>query len=67
MTKKPIIAVVGATGAQGGSVARSLLADPSGRFAVRAITRNPKSDAAQQLARLGAEIVQADIDDQESL
>jgi uncharacterized protein YbjT (DUF2867 family) len=67
MTNKPIIAVVGATGAQGGSLVRSLLADPSGRFAVRAITREPKSEAAQQLARLGAEVVHADIDDQESL
>lgn len=67
MTKKPIIAIVGATGAQGGSLARSLLGDPSGRFAVRAITRNRTSDAAQQLARLGAEVVVADIDDQESL
>lgn len=67
MTSKPIIAIVGATGAQGGSLARSLLADPSGQFAVRAITRNRSSEAAQQLARLGAEIVDADIDDQESL
>jgi uncharacterized protein YbjT (DUF2867 family) len=67
MTKKPIIAVVGATGAQGGSLVRSLLADPSGRFAVRAVTRNPASEAAKQLGRLGAEVVHADIDDQESL
>jgi uncharacterized protein YbjT (DUF2867 family) len=67
MTSKPIIAVVGATGAQGGSLVRSLLADPSRRFAVRAITRNRRSEAAQELARLGAEVVTADIDDQESL
>jgi uncharacterized protein YbjT (DUF2867 family) len=67
MSNKPIIAVVGATGAQGGSLVRALLEDPNRRFAVRAITRNPRSDAAQQLARLGVEVVAADIGDQESL
>jgi uncharacterized protein YbjT (DUF2867 family) len=67
MPTKPIITVVGATGAQGGSLVRSLLADPSGRFAVRAITRDRSSEAAQQLAKLGAEVVTADIGDQESL
>jgi len=53
----PIIAVVGATGNQGGSVARSLLQNPS--FKVRAITRNPSSDASRSLASSGAEVVQA--------
>jgi uncharacterized protein YbjT (DUF2867 family) len=67
MTKKPIIAVIGATGAQGGGLVRSLLADPSGRFAVRAVTRDPASEAAKQLGQLGAEVVHADIGDQESL
>jgi uncharacterized protein YbjT (DUF2867 family) len=52
------IAVFGATGNQGGSVARSLLQNPS--FRVRAITRNPSSEASQALASLGAEVVQAD-------
>ena len=41
MADKKIIAVVGATGAQGGGLVRAILADPSGGFAVRAITRDP--------------------------
>ncbi|KAF3481937.1 uncharacterized protein GIQ15_04696 [Arthroderma uncinatum] len=52
-----VIAVVGATGNQGGSVARSLLQNPS--FKVRAITRDPSSKASQALAAAGAEVVQA--------
>jgi saccharopine dehydrogenase-like NADP-dependent oxidoreductase len=55
-----IVTVYGATGAQGGSVARSLLANTSKAFAVRAITRNPSSDVAKSLAEAGAEVVQAD-------
>ncbi|MCR3752607.1 NmrA/HSCARG family protein [Lentzea californiensis] len=65
MTEKKIIAVVGATGEQGGAVARALLAD--GEFAVRALARNPEAAAAQKLAALGAEIVRADLYDVESL
>jgi uncharacterized protein YbjT (DUF2867 family) len=41
MADKKIIAVVGATGAQGGGLARAILADPNGGFACRAITRDP--------------------------
>jgi uncharacterized protein YbjT (DUF2867 family) len=67
MPDKKIIAVVGATGAQGGGLARSILADPGGPFAVRAITRDAKAPAAQELAKLGAEVVQADLDDVASL
>jgi uncharacterized protein YbjT (DUF2867 family) len=52
-----LIAVVGATGNQGGSVVRSLLQNPA--FKVRAITRNPNSDASQALRLSGAEVVQA--------
>ncbi len=63
MTQKKIIAVVGATGAQGGGLVRSILADPNGPFAVRAVTRDVKSDAARALAAAGAEVVGADIDD----
>lgn len=59
------ILVFGATGAQGGSVARNLLA--RNQFNVRAITRKPDSPAAQALAALGAEIVQGDLDDRASL
>lgn len=67
MADKKIVAVVGATGAQGGGLARAILADPSGGFACRAITRDPKKDKAQALAAQGAEVVQADIDDVTSL
>jgi uncharacterized protein YbjT (DUF2867 family) len=67
MPKKDVIAVVGATGAQGGGLARAILHDPKSRFAVRALTRNVKSPAAMELAKLGAEVVAADVDDAESL
>jgi hypothetical protein len=67
MENKKIIAVTGATGAQGGGLVRAILNDPHGGFAVRAITRNPDSDKARALAALGAEVVAADIDDLESL
>ncbi len=62
-----IIAVTGATGAQGGGLVRAILADPHGWFSVRAITRNPDSDAANALRGQGAEVVQADLDDEASL
>lgn len=64
-TDKPIIAVCGATGFQGGSTIKHLLRD--GRFAVRALTRKPESAAAKQLAKAGATVVKADFDDQASL
>jgi uncharacterized protein YbjT (DUF2867 family) len=64
---KKIIAVIGATGAQGGGLARSILADKAGEFSVRAITRKPDSDKARALAELGAEVVAADLDDAASL
>ncbi len=67
MPERKIIAVVGATGAQGGGLVRAILADRSGAFAARAITRNADSDAAKALARAGAEVVAADVDDEASL
>ena len=67
MAKRRIIAVFGATGAQGGGLARAILADRSGAFAVRAITRKPDSDKARELARLGAQVVRADADEPASL
>ncbi len=67
MSDRKIIAVTGATGAQGGGLARAILSDPEGGFALRAITRNPASDKAQALAAAGAEVVQADLDDRASL
>jgi len=62
-----IIAVVGSTGAQGGGLSRAILADTSGEFACRAITRDPNKDKARALASKGAEVVKADLDDVESL
>lgn len=67
MTDRKIIAILGATGAQGGGLARAILADPDGGFAVRALTRNPDSDAARALADAGAEVVKADVADVASL
>jgi len=56
-----VIAVFGATGSQGGSVAHALLKD--GKFKVRALTRNVNSDKAKALKEQGAEVVQVDLDD----
>ena len=67
MSDKKIIAVLGATGAQGGGLCRAILNDKNSEFSVRAITRNPDSDKAKALADMGAEVVKADIDDVESL
>ena len=64
---KKIIAVTGATGAQGGGLVRAILADKSGEFSARAITRKPESDKAQALAKLGVEVVAGDLDDTASL
>ena len=61
MADKKIIAVMGATGAQGGGMTRAILSDSSGEFAVRAITRDANSDAAKALAAQGAEVVTADL------
>jgi uncharacterized protein YbjT (DUF2867 family) len=62
-----IIAVVGATGAQGGGLCDAILNDPNGGFACRAITRDPSKDRARALAERGADVVRADIDDVDSL
>jgi uncharacterized protein YbjT (DUF2867 family) len=67
MGTKRIIAVVGATGTQGGSVARAILHDTTGSFALRALTRKPAGERAQALARQGAEVVYADVDDLDSV
>jgi uncharacterized protein YbjT (DUF2867 family) len=64
---KKIIAVVGATGAQGGGLVRAILNDKNGPFAARAITRNVNSDKAKALADAGAEVVAADLDDVKTL
>jgi uncharacterized protein YbjT (DUF2867 family) len=62
-----LIAVVGATGSQGGGLCEAILGDPDGGFACRAITRNPGSQGAKALAARGVEVVAADLDDQASL
>jgi uncharacterized protein YbjT (DUF2867 family) len=67
MATKKTIAVVGASGAQGGGLARAILNDPNGPFQVRALTRTAGSDKARELARQGAEVVEADLDDLASL
>ena len=67
MASKKTIAVVGATGAQGGGLVRAIMNDPQGGFDARALTRDVNSDKAKELAQLGADVVAADVDDVESL
>ena len=67
MAEKKIIAVVGATGAQGSGLVRAIVSDQGGGFAARALTRKVNSEKAKELAKLGAEVVAADVDDVESL
>ncbi len=67
MTEKKIIAVIGATGAQGGGLVRAILNDPESDFVPRAITRDKNSDKAKELEKQGAEVVEANVDDKASL
>jgi uncharacterized protein YbjT (DUF2867 family) len=67
MSDRKVIAVVGATGAQGGGLVRAVLNDPNGGFAARVLTRDVHGARAKDFARLGAEIVTADIDNPKSL
>jgi uncharacterized protein YbjT (DUF2867 family) len=67
MAEKKVIAVVGATGAQGGGVVRAIVADKDSGFTARAITRNVNSDKAKALAASGAEVVAANVDDEASV
>lgn len=67
MAEKKVIAVLGATGAQGGGLVRAIMSDKSGEFTARALTRNVNSDKAKVLKDLGAEVVEADIDNYDSL
>jgi uncharacterized protein YbjT (DUF2867 family) len=67
MADQKIIAVVGATGTQGGGLVRAILADKDSEFTPRAITRNVISGKAKALTKAGAEVVRADLDDEESL
>lgn len=63
----PLITIFGSTGAQGGGLARNILARNETDYRVRAVTRKPDSDAARALASLGAEICAADLDDAASV
>jgi uncharacterized protein YbjT (DUF2867 family) len=67
MADKKIIAVVGATGAQGGGLVRAIMSDKGGPFTARALTRDVNSDKAKALAALGAQVVAVNVDDVESL
>ncbi len=67
MSSRKTIAVVGATGAQGGGLVRAICADRNGPYSARAITRDATSEKAKALAKLGAEVVTASVDDVESL
>lgn len=67
MAGKKIIAVAGATGAQGGGLVRAIQNDPDSPFRARALTRNPDSPAAKALAAIGAEVIAANLDDEASL
>lgn len=62
---KPVILVTGATGPQGGSVARHLLA--RGHVAVRALVRNTRTPAARALASAGATLVTGDLGDADAV
>ena len=67
MADRRVIAVIGATGSQGGGLCRAILEDPTGGFACRAVTRDPSKDKALALASKGAEVAKADLDDVASL
>ncbi|XP_040858521.1 nmrA-like family domain-containing protein 1 [Ochotona curzoniae] len=65
MASRKVIAVFGATGAQGGPVVKALL--DAKHFAVRALTRDVTKPSALALKDLGAEVVKCDLDDEASL
>ncbi|WP_133916575.1 NmrA/HSCARG family protein [Streptomyces sp. NBC_00582] len=67
MSENKVIAVVGATGAQGGSLVEAILEHPGSGLTVRALTRNPDSEKAKALASRGIEVVRGDADDPGSL
>ena len=67
MAENKVITVFGSTGAQGGGLVRAILRDPQSGFTARAVTRDVNSDKAKELARMGAQVVAADIDDPASI
>jgi uncharacterized protein YbjT (DUF2867 family) len=64
MSNERIVLITGATGQQGGSILRELAGKG---FKLRAMTRHPDGEAAGKLAKLGAEVVQGDLDDAASV
>jgi uncharacterized protein YbjT (DUF2867 family) len=62
-----LIAIMGASGIQGGAIVRAFHEEGTSNYEVRAITRNPDSDKAKAIAPLVKEIVKADGDDEESM
>ncbi|KAG8729007.1 hypothetical protein FRC11_009692 [Ceratobasidium sp. 423] len=64
-TERPLVAVCGATGAQGSSVAQYLLRD--GGYKVRVLTRNPDGEKVQALRQQGAEVFRCDIGNKEQV
>ena len=67
MPERKVIAVVGATGAQGSGLVRAILNDPDGGFDARVLTRDVNGAKAKEFARMGAAVVATDIDNPESL
>ena len=64
-----LLTVFGATGKQGGSVVKTILAHPtlSKQFKLRAVTRDPSKPAGQELQKQGVEVVKADLYDSDSV
>lgn len=69
MSAKNILTVFGATGQQGGSVIQTILRTPAlnAKYALRGVTRDTSRPAAQELAKLGVDVVRANLDDPASL
>ncbi|TVY33629.1 NmrA-like family domain-containing protein, partial [Lachnellula subtilissima] len=66
-TTKRLVVILGATGAQGFPTAKYLIQNSSGLFRVRAVTRDRNKRASEELAALGAEVVEADYDNEDPL
>jgi len=69
MTSRKLLTVFGATGDQGGSVIKTVLSHPElkQKYSLRGITRDPSSSKSQALTSQGVEMVQANLDDLDSL
>jgi uncharacterized protein YbjT (DUF2867 family) len=63
LSSKKIITVIGATGGQGGSVVKAILADPklTANWAVRGITRDATKESSKKLASQGVEVVEVSL------